>query len=293
MTDRFQPQQKRFIEDTGTPPAYPVPELSGPDEYDYPDQIKSKIRNGPADVETFIERVREFTEYIHYVEAFYRSVEDQPQGAATWELMCQLTLQEESGVLHRKLNEWIPTEGPDTWGRMVEGELAPLWNDIESFEGRDDIPKPTVERGWDSIDEADANELERRIKALKRLFQDITEDWDGGEYLHELLEFVAENEGEPSTQLEGERKRRTTFHLTPARGLGYSDEPETTVKGHHGLVEDTDDGHRLTPRGGAVLAAFKGLVSLQGVPVEKPDSQEAADGADALRTILETVFEPE
>jgi len=279
MSDKFEPRQKELVDaETGSF------EASQPE---YPSRVKSDIRNGPAHPETFVRRVREFAEYVEYVEKFYRSVEEQPRGQVTWELQCQPMVQTEARGLRRKMQNWIPTESPDTWGQQFEKALKPLWNDLDSFHKRDDVPTPSVERDLEHINPenpedvpADADELEARIKALNRVLEDITQSHAQGEYLHELLRSVSEGK-----QIEGkEQKRRTTYHLCPSPNV-------PKFQGHHGLVTEIDSGHTMTERGRKVRETFENITSLWGLPVEQPSSSEAATRAEELQEIVELAFE--
>lgn len=299
MADKFNSTQKELIQAEADPAGAPDKVWKGgfgewlewvqghePKNQEEKSKIKSSIRRGPADPDTFVDRFRKFNEYLGLVERFCREVEDQPKGTVMWEYWFLPAVSTEIGQLRRKLNKMDPTlerdrDPWDTARNQLTDLLFPLWNDLESYHRREHIPNPDADRDLEAIESEDADEFEARVESLKQLFDDISDGDKDRMSLHEILEFITEYQDDTTQSLQGEDLKWATYYLNrPSR---------ENERGHHGLIREAAWGYEMTTRGDIVLNVFREFDGFYGITdLESPDRERKAS---QIFDILEALFD--
>lgn len=246
---------------------------------------KSNIRNGPASIEAFEERFREFRSWLLYTHRFLSQVEDQPVGQTMWADQYTAAVERHA----RKITELLQAmlDSHDSTDR-----LKPINNlrvDLRYTHRLDaSIPRPLNEALPENVDKLDdeyfphLREFGMRLRALVKLLEDASEKGVDGS-LYGILEHIAEGDG----PLAGDDKRRAKQNLIEHPSKNLERCPRNC--GHIGLVKTAtghDEGFILTRRGLVVYSVFQKIRESDMVyaPTEEEELGKVAG-------VIETVFD--
>lgn len=240
------------------------------DDFDHVDQLKSRIRNGPASRQAVSTQIKEFVDYLTRVEAFYRQVENQPQGRTEWEQIILLSIRGRIRRLqdHLEQIESVSDESED----ILRDALHPLWKDLNEIGEVYGVPTPPPlpdDEEYRQLEKKYFDEIEeykQRQRALQRLVEDKDSERDEGEHLYDILVDIRENEESSHPKpLSGQPKYRASRVLAICGGC------DQKVCAHLGLVTGSPRAwvtFELTERGQAVYDAFENLQSIRFEPTE-------------------------
>lgn len=214
---------------------------------DNPRQVKSRLKNEAASVDSLREALVSFREDLLAVQWFYTQVADQPEGTYEFLEYHMPLLESEIQRLQETLDRWNEwAEQQDDLSDEIRADigdcLEPLHQDLERIaQVMEEGPSSELAHeyrkanaGADDADPEFVREVEER-STRRKVLAVLLQNPD----LRELFEWIAAN---PKRKLPSEQIGGNTWKWWCS----------TKLKNEHELVEESGWGFELTPRGEAV-----------------------------------------